>query len=88
LYKISKGRGGDEYAYNDEEKIKIISRKIGIDEIEISSSKGVIDQALASGKISIQRFKGLGMSLDRNNMVACFIVFKLSHHYFFSPKVK
>lgn len=60
LYKISKGRGDDEYAYNDDDKFKIISRKIGIDEMDIITSKDIIDQALASGKISIQRFKGLG----------------------------
>ena len=62
LYKISKGRGDEEYAYNDDDKLRILSRIIGIDEADISSSKAIIDQAVTGGKISIQRFKGLGMS--------------------------
>lgn len=57
LYKITKGRKIEKYAYNDAEKELILAEIIGEGE---DASKDDIDEALANNKVIIQRFKGLG----------------------------
>lgn len=57
LYKITKGRKIEKYAYNDAEKELILAEIIGEGE---DASKDDIDKALANNKVIIQRFKGLG----------------------------
>lgn len=57
LYKVSMGSGRSRkeiYAFDDEEKKNAIADLLGTTDV----SK--MDQAVSSGKISIQRFKGLG----------------------------
>mmetsp|Transcript_61685 Transcript_61685/g.93115 ORF Transcript_61685/g.93115 Transcript_61685/m.93115 type:complete len:802 (+) Transcript_61685:70-2475(+) len=57
LYKVSTGSGRsrkEEYAFDEERKDQIMKKMLRTDD----SSE--VDQALASGKVMIQRFKGLG----------------------------
>lgn len=57
LYKISSGSGRSRkemYAFDDTEKFRVIKDFIG------TESAHDIEEAVSSGKISIQRFKGLG----------------------------
>jgi DNA gyrase subunit B len=57
LYKVSSGSGRskkEEYAFTDEYKEEIISKFLGTDD------PAAIKDALSSGKVTIQRFKGLG----------------------------
>merc|ERR1712238_401754 len=69
LYKVSTGSGKNKveiYAYNDDEKEKILTKLFGNNEDDdnndenSTSSKTKVDDALKSGKVAIQRFKGLG----------------------------
>merc|ERR1712008_196555 len=53
----------ERYAYNDEEKEKILTELFGDDDNnddDGASSKAKVDDALKNGKVAIQRFKGLG----------------------------
>jgi len=57
LYKITAGSGRskkEEYAFNDADKEKIVIKLLGLDDVKEAKD------ALASGKASLQRFKGLG----------------------------
>ena len=57
LYKVSSGSGRSRkeiYAFDDAEKTRVIRNLLG------TSSATEMEQAVTSGKISIQRFKGLG----------------------------
>lgn len=57
LYKISSGSGRartEEYAYNDAEKDRVLMKML-----DVGDAKD-LDEAVANGKVSIQRFKGLG----------------------------
>jgi len=69
LYKLTTGTGKarkERYAYNDDEKEKILTKLFGNNEDDdnndenSTSSKTKVDDALKSGKVAIQRFKGLG----------------------------
>ncbi|KAL3909522.1 MAG: hypothetical protein SGILL_008056 [Bacillariaceae sp.] len=58
LYKVSMGSGRSRkeiYAYNDAEKESVIQNLLGNPE-----DQSVAEHALSSGKVTIQRFKGLG----------------------------
>ena len=57
LYKVSTGTGRSRkeiYAFDEERKVQIIREMLKTDD------KSITDQALASGKVMVQRFKGLG----------------------------
>jgi DNA gyrase subunit B len=57
LYKVSSGSGRarkEVYAFDDQDKDRIFQNLLGTDE------ESDVETALASGKISVQRFKGLG----------------------------
>jgi len=57
LYKVSMGSGRsrkDIYAFDDAEKNRVIAELLG------TNQSNNMEQAVSSGKISIQRFKGLG----------------------------
>ena len=57
LYKVSMGSGRSRkeiYAFDDMEKKHVISELLG------SKDSSEMEQAVAGGKISVQRFKGLG----------------------------
>lgn len=57
LYKISTGSGRarkEVYAYSDEEKDAVLMKMLDVDD------RADLDVAVANGKASIQRFKGLG----------------------------
>ena len=65
LYKISTGTGRNRkevYAYNDSSKESILREMIGDSDNTDSDSNGddLVAQAVSSGKVSVQRFKGLG----------------------------
>jgi len=59
LYKISMGRKVEKYAYSDDEKEKVLAKILGSEESG-DATKAEVDEALASNKVLIQRFKGLG----------------------------
>jgi DNA gyrase subunit B len=57
LYKVSTGSGRsrkEEYAFDEERKTQIIKQMLRTDDLS------EVDKALASGKVTTQRFKGLG----------------------------
>lgn len=57
LYKISTGGGKnrkEKYAFTDEEKETAIVNMLGLEKVEQA------EEAISSGKVTIQRFKGLG----------------------------
>lgn len=56
LYKIKKGKV-EKWVYTEEEKIKAL-KKMGVSDKEMSADGG--DDAKKVGKVSIQRYKGLG----------------------------
>jgi DNA gyrase subunit B len=58
LYKITMGKKIERYAYNDAEKEAILVEIVGSSGED--ASKHEVEEALASNKIIIQRFKGLG----------------------------
>jgi len=71
LYKLTTGSGKarkERYAYNDPEKEKILTELFGTNTDATDddngdgakSSQANVDHALKSGKVAIQRFKGLG----------------------------
>jgi DNA gyrase subunit B len=63
LYKISMGRKTERYAYNEEEKQKVLSALIGSS--DEGATKEEIGDALSSNKVIIQRFKGLGEMMPK-----------------------
>jgi DNA gyrase subunit B len=57
LYKISVGSGKskkEEYAFTDDDKDEVVRRLLGVED------QSAANDAIAGGKVSIQRFKGLG----------------------------
>jgi DNA gyrase subunit B len=57
LYKVSTGSGRsrkEDYAFDDDEKNKIIKEHLGLEDM------AQVEAAFANGKVTIQRFKGLG----------------------------
>jgi DNA gyrase subunit B len=62
LYKVSTGSGRSRkegYAFDDDEKNKIIKEHLGTDDMAI------VDAAFSNGKVTIQRFKGLGEMMPK-----------------------
>jgi DNA gyrase subunit B len=62
LYKVSTGSGRsrkEDYAFDDDEKNQIIKKHLGLDDM------AQVDAAFASGKVTIQRFKGLGEMMPK-----------------------
>jgi DNA gyrase subunit B len=62
LYKVSTGSGRSRkevYAFDDERKDQIIQQMLGTDDASET------EQALSSGKVMIQRFKGLGEMMPK-----------------------
>jgi len=63
LYKISMGSGRsrtEEYAYSEAEKESVLAKLFDLEAEEESIRQSNIDEALSQGKVTIQRFKGLG----------------------------
>ena len=62
LYKVSTGSGRSRkegYAFDDDEKNKIIKEHLGLEDM------AQVDAAFANGKVTIQRFKGLGEMMPK-----------------------
>lgn len=62
LYKVSTGSGRsrkEDYAFDDDEKNKIIKEHLGLEDM------AQVEAAFANGKVTIQRFKGLGEMMPK-----------------------
>jgi len=63
LYKISMGNGRarkERYTFSDAEKEVALVEMLGLEAEEDGAKQHEVDKALAGGKVTIQRFKGLG----------------------------
>jgi len=63
LYKVATGSGRarkEQYAYTEEEKEATLIEMLGLQDEDEGARRYEMDKALSGGKVTIQRFKGLG----------------------------